>query len=117
MSGGLLDRMLDADAQRDDALWQGPNAPLFFPLDPLPDVRKVYAKTAVNPHYGFHFSGHTMDYVLRQGETFTRWWQPRDGRWHHIARYHKEDFFRKLMKSARSLPLVRISTTRLGWPK
>lgn len=87
-----------ADAQRDDSLWKGPNGPLFFPLDPLAEVRKVYAKTAVEPYYGYSFGGHTMDYVLRQGETFTRWWKPQGGRWSHIDRYHTDDYFRKLFE-------------------
>ena len=53
-----------ADAQRDENLWKGPNQPLFFPLDPLPEVRKVYAKTAVHPHYGFHYSGQDRKSVV-----------------------------------------------------
>lgn len=89
-----------ADAQRDAALWQGPRGPLFFPLDPLEPVRKVYEQTPVRHYYDFHSGGHTMDYVLRQGETFTRWWQPRDGRWQHNERYHQEPFFRQLIERA-----------------
>jgi hypothetical protein len=87
-----------AEAQQDDALWKGPSNPVFFPLDPLPEVRKVYAKTPVHPYYGYHFSGHTMDFILRQGETFTRWWKPQDGRWLHWDTYHRDDFFRKLFE-------------------
>ncbi len=30
-----------------------------------------------------------MDYVLRRGETFTRWWTPRGGRWNHHPSYHQ----------------------------
>ena len=37
------------------------------------EVRKVYEKTSIRPYYGYHSGGHTMDYVLRQGEMFTRW--------------------------------------------
>src|SRR5262249_26542407 len=74
--------------------------PLFFPLDPLEEVRKVYEKTPVRPYYDYHQGGHTMDYVLRQGETFTRWWKPQDGRWLHSERYHAEPFFKQLIEQA-----------------
>jgi hypothetical protein len=87
-----------AEAQREPALWKGPQGPLFFPLDPLEQVRKVYEKTPVRHYYDFHAGGHTMDYVLRQGETFTRWWQPQDGRWQHAERYHQDPFFRQLFE-------------------
>jgi hypothetical protein len=95
-SDGSLASM--AEAQRDETLWKGPNSPLFFPLDPLGEVRKAYAKTAVEPYNGYHFSDHTMDYVLRQGETFTRWWKPQQGRWHHIEACHKDEHFRRLFE-------------------
>jgi hypothetical protein len=39
-----------------------------------------------------------MDYVLRQGETFTRWWKPQQGRWHHAEVYHTTDWLRKLIE-------------------
>jgi hypothetical protein len=87
-----------AEAQRDDSLWQGGNAPLFFPLDPLDQVRRVYRDTAVHCYNGHHYHGHTMDYVLRQGEVFTRWWRPQGGRWNHSAEYHKDAFFKSLFE-------------------
>jgi hypothetical protein len=87
-----------AQARRDDSLWRGPNTPLFFPLDPLPQVRKVYAETAVQPYYGYHSGGHTMDYVLRQGETLTRYWTPQGGRWNHQPDYHSNEHFRQLFE-------------------
>ena len=99
-----------AEAKRDASLWTG-RGPLFFPNDPLDSTRKIYQKTAVNHYHGFHFSGHTMDYVLRQGETFTRWWKPlrwgvsadaipahRDGRWHHSPEFNKLGWLRKLIE-------------------
>jgi hypothetical protein len=88
-----------ADAQRDASLWKG-QGPLFFPLDPLEQTRKIYQKTAVHYYNGYHFSGHTMDYVLRQGETFTRWYAPQGGRWHHIPTYHEAAFHKKLLERA-----------------
>lgn len=86
-----------AEAKRDASLWTG-RGPLFFPNDPLDSTRKIYQKTAVNHYHGFHFSGHTMDYVLRQGETFSRWWKPQGGRWHHSPEFNKLAWLRKLIE-------------------
>ena len=80
------------EAKQDASLWDRPNGPFFFPLDPLPTVREVYAKTPVHHYYGYFSGGHTMDYVLRQGETFTRWWKPQGGRWNHHASYGAKPF-------------------------
>lgn len=88
-----------AEARSDASLWDRPTGPRFFPMDNLAKVREEYAKTAVRHRYGVHQSGHTMDYVLRQGETFTRWWKPQDGRWHHHASYLDNDSRRKLIES------------------
>jgi hypothetical protein len=87
-----------AEAQHDPSLWAAPQGPRFFPLDSPDEVRKGYEKTAALPYYDFHSGGHTMDYVLRQGESFTRWWQPQGGRWHHGAHHHAEPFFRQLFE-------------------
>jgi hypothetical protein len=87
-----------ADAQRDPDLWKVPRGPRFFPLDSLDEVRNVYAKTAIKPYYGYHSGGHTMDYVLRQGETFTRWYTPQGGRWLHGEHHHADAFFQKLFE-------------------
>ena len=85
------------DAKRDPSLWKG-RGPLFFPKDDLDATRKVYEKTPVNHYHTFHFSGHTMDYVLRQGETFTRWWTPQGGRWLHCPAYNKQGWLKKLIE-------------------
>ncbi len=85
------------DARRDASLWTG-RGPLFFPNDDLESTRKVYEKTPIDYYHGFSSSGHTMDYVLRQGETFTRWWTPQDGRWQHPEAYNRVDWLRKLIE-------------------
>ena len=85
------------EARTDGSLWKN-RGPLFFPNDDLEHVRDIYAKTPFYCHYGFHQTGHTMDFVLRQGETFTRWWTPQGGRWHHLPVYHKGDFMRRLIE-------------------
>ncbi len=86
-----------AEARRDASLWTG-RGPLFFPNDPLDSTRKIYQKTAVNHYHGFQFSGHTMDYVLRQGETFTLWWSPQGGRWHHSPQFNRSAWLKKLIQ-------------------
>jgi hypothetical protein len=88
-----------AEAQREDTLWKRTNDPLFFPLDPIDQVQKTYAKTEVQHRYGVGTSGHTMDYVLRSGETFTRWWQPQGGRWNHHRSYGERPFPRRVIES------------------
>jgi hypothetical protein len=75
------------EAQRDLTLWQQPNSPRFFPLDPIESVYRAYLDSKVEHRYGMASGGHTMDYVLRQGESFTRWWKPQGGRWNHHASY------------------------------
>jgi hypothetical protein len=86
-----------AEAQRDDSLWTRKNGPRFFPMDDLARTRETYRKTQPRHRYGVHQSGHTMDFVLRQGETFTRWWKPQAARWHHHASYDKDEFRKKLI--------------------
>jgi len=87
-----------AEAAKDDALWKGPNSPLFFPLDNLANTRKVYATTPVHARHGVNMGGHTMDYVLRRGETFTRWWKPQGDRWNHYESYHKTPAMRAILE-------------------
>src|SRR5262245_16686939 len=88
------------DSKRDPDLWKGPNSARFFPLDSLAGMRRDYEKTPVQPHYDYYQGGHTMDYVLRQGETFTRWWTPQGGHWLHNERYHTDPYFKKLFERA-----------------
>ena len=79
------------------SLWKN-RGPLFFPNDPLDKTRQIYQQTSIDHYHGFNQSGHTMDYVLRQGETFTRWWTPQGGRWHHPPEYNREDWLRRLIE-------------------
>jgi len=87
-----------AEARVDASLWREPNGPLFFPLDNLENVRRTYATTAVEHRYGMASGGHTMDFVLRQGETFTRWWRPQGGRWNHHPSYAARPFPRTVLE-------------------
>jgi hypothetical protein len=84
------------EARHDPSLWHG-RGPLFFPGDSLDQARRIYEKTRVENYYGFPQSGHTMDYVLRQGESFTRWWTPQGGRWNHRLEWNREEWLRRLV--------------------
>lgn len=77
------------DARREPSLWDHPSGPRFFPMDNLESLQKAYAESPVRYRYGVQMGGATMDYVLRRGETFTRWWKPQEDRWHHHASYHE----------------------------
>jgi len=85
------------DARRDPSLWKN-RGPCFFPNDSLGRVQQVYRNTPVLHFHGFNQSGHTMDFVLRQGETLTRWWTPQGGRWHHAEVYHQMPWLRELIE-------------------
>ncbi|HVE40506.1 MAG TPA: hypothetical protein VNM14_11490 [Planctomycetota bacterium] len=86
------------EAKKDDSLWKRPSDPLFFPLDNVASVRKIYAETPVQVRHGVNMGGHTMDYVLRRGETFTRWWAPQQDRWNEAESYHKEPHARAILE-------------------
>ena len=88
-----------AEAKTDDALWQGERNELFFPNDPLGNVQETYRNTDVLHFNSHHQSGHTLDFVLRQGETFTRWWHPQDGRWNHTERWNESEWLTNLIAS------------------
>ena len=85
------------EALHDHSLWRG-RGPLFFPEDSLDKMRAMYEKSRVEHYYGFNQSGHTMDYVLRQGETFTRWWTPQGGRWNHRLEWNRQPWLRQLIE-------------------
>jgi hypothetical protein len=85
------------EARSDPALWTG-RGPLFFPNDPLDSTQRVYRQTRVDHYHGFNQGGHTMDFVLRQGETLTRWWTPQGGRWHHSPEYNRVDWLMRLIR-------------------
>jgi hypothetical protein len=78
-------------------LWKD-RGPLFFPNEALDATRRNCQTNPVHHYHGFHQGGHTRDYVLRQGETFTRWWTPQGGCWHHRPEYHCQPWLRKLLE-------------------
>ncbi len=80
------------DSRNTPSLWDKPNGPRFFPLDDLNVIREAYEQSDLQNRYGVAESGHTMDFILRQGESFTRWWEPQGGRWLHHPNYELEPF-------------------------
>jgi hypothetical protein len=91
------------EAQTDKQLWLDSigRAKPFFPHHSTPaeaaKVADIYAKSPVDFQYRWFQGSHTADYVLRPGETFTRWWQPQGGRWNHRPSYTKEAWVRQLL--------------------
>jgi hypothetical protein len=73
-------RSLD-EARNGKSLWQRERGPRFFPMDDLAKLSEQFSESKVEHRYSVAPAGHTLDYILRRGETFTRWWQPQGGRW------------------------------------
>jgi magnesium chelatase family protein len=71
------------EARSDPGLWKGPSGPRFFPNNGLASARDAYLREPPQYRYGVAQGGHTMDWVLRRGESFTRWWKPQGDRWSH----------------------------------
>lgn len=90
-------RSLD-DARQDGSLWQHERGPRFFPMDDIAKLHEQFVKSKVEHRYGVSAGGHTMDFVLRRGETFTRWWQPQGGRWLVSADDAKDKFRKGLLE-------------------
>src|SRR6185369_8832236 len=66
-------------------------------LDPLERVERAYRESTVGHRAGVASGGHTMDYLLRQGESLKRWWKPQGGRWSHHPSYAERPFPRDLL--------------------
>jgi hypothetical protein len=89
-----------AEAQADRSLWVNPQRPIepFFPKDTnKARVFEIYRDSRIDNFYRWFQGGHAMDFRLRQGETFTRWWRPQGGRWHHLPAFNT-GFVRKLLE-------------------
>jgi hypothetical protein len=90
-----------AEAKRDRSLWVDPAVSIepFFPNEPdKAKVFDIYRDSRVNYYYRWFEMGHTMDFYLRRGESFTRFWQPQGERWHHLARYAQTKWIRELIE-------------------
>ncbi len=72
----------------------------FFPgdrNDPSP-YAKSYKEKPVDYVYHWQMGGSTMDYVLRKGESLTRWWRPQGGRWAYNKGDAENKFWRDLIE-------------------
>lgn len=90
------------EAQQNRELWTNPPSKVgpFFPKDnDKNEVFEIYRKSRIHYYYRWFEGSGTMDFYLRQGETFTRWWSPQGGRWHHLPRYNKTEWIRKLIET------------------
>jgi hypothetical protein len=78
------------EARADPSLWSDPRHTVepFFPNVKDKGVGfRMFSAKPLDLQYHWSVGGWTMDYVLRPGESLTRWWQNRDGRWHHSPTY------------------------------
>jgi hypothetical protein len=90
------------EAQRNRDLWVNPRVKIepFFPKDNDKDkVHKIYRDSRIHYYYRWFEGSHTMDFYLRQGESFTRWWRPQGGRWNHLPRYNKTKWIKDLIQT------------------
>ena len=94
-----------AEARTDKQLWIDSIGRIkpFFPHHATPEkaarVYAIYAKSDLDYQYRWWQGGHTADWSLRPGESFTRWWQPQGGRWNHLPMYNTIDWTRKLLET------------------
>ncbi len=85
------------EARQDASLWKGPESPICLPIGKLDKTRGSYLKSSVEYRHGVNMGGHTMDFVLRRGETLTRWWKPQGERWNHHESYHTPPAIRAIL--------------------
>jgi hypothetical protein len=90
-----------AEARDQLDLWLKPSKKItpFFP-DASPNLERLartYGAKPISYNYHWFMSGATMDFRLRKGESFTRWWRPQGGRWSHQVEDLENDFFRNLI--------------------
>jgi len=81
-------------------LWTDPSRKIqpFFPEDPdLSIYARTYSEKPVFYCYHWFHGGSTMDYVLRKGESLTRWWRPQGGRWSHQDDDAENDWWKRLI--------------------
>ena len=104
--GALLDAdgtVVSLDEARENRdLWVTPPMRVepFFPKEHDKNkVFKIYRDSKIHYYYRWFQGGHTMDFYLRQGESFTRWWTPQDGRWHHLTRYNRTRWLKDLIQT------------------
>ncbi|MCG3181115.1 MAG: hypothetical protein BIFFINMI_03489 [Phycisphaerae bacterium] len=96
---GTVASLAEVRAQR--GLWTNPPVKVspFFPHDPNRGrIYDIYHKSQINFDYRWFQMGHTMDFSLRPGESFTRWWHPQGGRWRQLPSYARSAWLMKLIE-------------------
>ena len=95
---GTIASLAEVRARPD--LWTNPPAKAtpFFPHDPNRGrIYEIYHTSKIDFDYRWFQLGHTMDFTLRQGESFTRWWHPQGGRWRQLPSYQKSPWLMNLI--------------------
>ena len=77
----------------------------YFPgsgrtVEGIKKVADIYARNypgGKDWQYRWFQGSHTADYSLRPGESLTRWWDDKTGRWNHYPSYNKEQWVRDLI--------------------
>ena len=90
------------EARQNRSLWTNPPIKVepFFPKDEDKNkVFEIYRDSKINYYYRWFEGSHTMDFYLRQGESFTRWWKPQGGRWNHLPRYNQTKWIKDLIQT------------------
>jgi hypothetical protein len=98
--GGIV-ASLD-EARRNRSLWTNPPIRIepFFPNDQDKNkVFEIYRDSRIHYYYRWFEANHTMDFYLRQGESFTRYWTPQGGRWNHLPRYNQTKWIKDLIQT------------------
>ncbi len=90
------------EVKRNRRLWTNPSIKIdpFFPNnEDMNKVFEIYRDSKIDYNYRWFEGSHTMDFYLRQGESFTRWWNPQGGRWNHLPRYNKTKWIKDLIQT------------------
>jgi len=90
------------EARRNRSLWTNPPIKVepFFPNDEDKNkVFEIYRDSRINYYYRWFEGSHTMDFYLRQGESFTRFWRPQGGRWNHLPLYNQIKWIKELIQT------------------
>ena len=88
------------EARRNRNLWTNPPIKIepFFPNEQDKNkVFEIYRDSRINYYYRWFECCHPMDFYLRQGESFTRYWTPQADRWNHLPRYNKTKWIKDLI--------------------
>ena len=90
------------EVKHNSSLWTNPPIKIepFFPdNEDMNKVFEIYRDSKIDYNYRWFEGSHTMDFYLRQGESFKRWWNPQGGRWNHLLRYNKTKWIKELIQT------------------